>query len=294
MERPQDSFGKRIWRLIYPSLTYTAVTMVVGVIASMVIIFGMIDEISALETFEEIELFVAQALEGYYAHLVEIQGAAALLTLPFLFIFLRRDRARREEMGIVTPAADRAPLWMLLVVLFGAITAYAGNGMISLSGLYEVSDEYDQIAEMIYQGNILMEIVCLGILAPTVEELIFRGLMYTQMTEYMKKKYAVIMAALLFGLYHGNFLQAVYAFALGLLMIYVYERFHTLLAPILFHIGANVFGILMSETTMFSFLYQTAGAMYISVILFSLLIIVVVWLIEKRVQQMQGAETEQV
>lgn len=290
MERPQDSFGKRIWRLIYPSLTYTAVTLVVGVIASVVIIMGMMDQISMDVTFEELEQFVAQAMEGYYAQLVLIQGIAAFLTLPFLFIFLRKDKERREEIGIVAPKADCAPVWMSLVLVFGAVASYAGNGMISLSGLYKVSDDYDQIADLIYQGDILLEIVCLGILAPMVEELIFRGLMYTQLTEYMKKTQAVVVAALLFGLYHGNFLQAVYAFALGLLMIYVYERFRTLLAPILFHIGANVFGILMSETTMFSFLYETAGAMYTSVIVSSLLIIGVVWLVERRVQRNQDVE----
>lgn len=293
MERSQDSHGKRIWRLIYPSLTYTAVTLVVGVIASIIVIVGMMDQISAIASIEELEQFMVQATEGYYAHIVEIQGASALLTIPILLFFLRKDKERRAESGFVTPAAERSPVWMVLVVLFGAISAYAGNGMVSLSGLYEISDEYNQIADVIYQGNVLLEIVCLGVLTPIVEELIFRGLMYTQLTEFMKKKHAVIVAALLFGLYHGNLLQAVYAFGLGLLMIYVYERFRTLLAPILFHIGANVFSLLISETAMFDFLYQTAGAMYTSVILFSLLIIGVVWLIEKKVQQEQNIVREE-
>ena len=97
----------------------------------------------------------------------------------------------------------------------------------------------------------------------------------------------------MFGLYHGNFLQTVYAFALGLLMIYVYERFHTLLAPILFHIGSNALGILMTETSIFGFLYQTEGMMYTTVIVSSLMIIGVVWLIEQREQKKWKNESKQ-
>ena len=289
----QESMGKRIWRLVYPSLTYTAVTLLVGTIVTMIIAMGMIGQLDPTVGLEQLQNLILSTEEEYYKHLVEIQGLSALLTLPILVFYLRKDRERRTEVGFVSPAPERIPAWMVLVTLFGAIASYAGNGMISLSGLYQVSDEYDKIAEMIYQGNVVLELVAMAILTPIVEELIFRGLMYTQLTEFMKKKHAIIIAALLFGLYHGNFLQTVYAFALGLLMIYVYERFHTLLAPILFHIGSNALGILISETPIFDFLFMTEAMMYTTVIVSSLLIIGVVWLIEQREQRKWKNESEQ-
>ena len=293
MEKYQESMGKRIWRLAYPSLTYTAVTLLVGTIVTMIVVMGMVGQLDPTAGLEQLQDLILGAEEEYYKHLVEIQGLSALLTLPILVIYLRKDRERRAEVGFVSQAPERIPVWMVLVTLFGAIASYAGNGMISLSGLYQVSDEYDKIAEMIYQGNVVLELIALAILTPIVEELIFRGLMYTQLTEFMKKKHAIIIAALLFGLYHGNFLQTVYAFALGLLMIYVYERFHTLLAPILFHIGSNALGILISETPIFDFLFMTEAMMYTTVIVSSLLIIGVVWLIEQREQRKSKNESEQ-
>ncbi len=293
MERNQESMGKRIWRLAYPSLTYTAVTLLVGTIVTMIVVMGMVGQLDPTAGLEQLQDLILGAEEEYYKHLVEIQGLSALLTLPILVIYLRKDRERRAEVGFISRAPERIPVWMVLVTLFGAIASYAGNGMISLSGLYQVSDEYDKIAEIIYQGNVVLELIALAVLTPIVEELIFRGLMYTQLTEFMKKKHAIIVAALLFGLYHGNFLQTVYAFALGLLMIYVYERFHTLLAPILFHIGSNALGILISETPIFDFLYQTEAMMYTTVIVSSLMIIGVVWLIEQREQKKWQNESEQ-
>ena len=289
----QESMGKRLWRLAYPSLTYTAVTMLVGTIVTMIVVMGMVGQLDPTAGIEQLQNLIIGAEEEYYKHLVEIQGLSALLTLPILMFYLKKDRERKAEVGFVSQTPERIPIWMVLITLFGAVASYAGNGMISLSGLYQVSDEYDKIAEMIYQGNIVLELVAMAILTPIVEELIFRGLMYTQLTEFMKKKHAIIVAALLFGLYHGNFLQAIYAFALGLLMIYVYERFHTLLAPILFHIGSNTFGILMSETSMFDFLFMTEPMMYTTVIVSSLLIIGVVWLIEQREQKKWRDESEQ-
>lgn len=290
MDNPQKEMKKRIWRLIYPSLTYTGIMYAVAVVTMSVIITGMLDQIDPGLLFGDSEALIIRMQEVYYANIVLIQGIAALVTLPVLLLYLRWNDARRAEADIVKKPADHSPAWMVLILVFGAVASYAGNGMIALSGLNQVDDGYDQIANLIYQGNLGLEIVSLGILAPIVEELIFRGLMYTQLSEYMKKSRAVVLAAVLFGAYHGNLLQGIYAAALGLLMIYVYERFHTLIAPILFHIGANVFGVLMTETEIFAFLYQTSGALYTSVIVSSLLIIVVVWLVERRTQKV--AETE--
>lgn len=282
MERRQESGGKKIWRLIYPSLAYYGITLLVCLIASIIISYSVMSENLADVLEGQLEGVMTEMIELVYSYSLEMQMAAVALSLPVMIIFYQRDRRRRLQEGYVELLPDRSPVWMILVAVFGAITAYAGNGMISLSGLYQVSDSYEEVAEVFYQGKLGLEILCLGILSPILEELIFRGLMYRQLTEMMSKKTAVILAALLFGAYHGNFLQMIYSFCLGLLMIYVYERFQTILAPILFHIGANLLGVLLSETTALSFMYQTVGAMYASVIITSLLIIVMVWLIEKK------------
>lgn len=285
MERQQESGGKRVWRLIYPSLTYYGIALLVSFVAAFIISSNVLSEYMADIMAGEVDAVMTRVIELVYTYSLEMQMAVVVLALPVMVIFFQRDRRRRLQAGFVEVLPDRAPRWMALIAVFGAITAYAGNGMISLSGLYQVTDSYDEVAEVFYQGKLGLEILCLGVLSPIVEEIIFRGLMYRQLTEFLNKKLAVVLAAFLFGAYHGNFLQMIYGFCLALLMIYVYERFQTLLAPIMFHIGANLLGVLISETAALSFLYRTAGAMYASVIITSLLIIGVVWLIEKKKQR---------
>ena len=55
---------------------------------------------------------------------------------------------------------------------------------------------------------------------------------------------AAAVSAALFALYHGNIVQLVYAFPMGLLLAWSYERWGNLSAPVLRHIGANLVGIL--------------------------------------------------
>ena len=55
---------------------------------------------------------------------------------------------------------------------------------------------------------------------------------------------------------HGNLLQGIYAFILGMLLAFTYERFHSILAPILIHAGANILSVLISDAHILDFVYE--------------------------------------
>lgn len=59
-----------------------------------------------------------------------------------------------------------------------------------------------------------------GILAPIVEEILFRGLIQRTLMPY-GKKFAILCTAFLFGIFHGNLIQAPFAFLVGLVLGYV-------------------------------------------------------------------------
>ena len=81
------------------------------------------------------------------------------------------------------------------------------------------------------------------ILPPLVEETVFRGLIF----HYLKKGGAGFWAAnliqaVLFGIYHGNLVQGIYAFCIGLLLGYLAERYSSLIIPVMVHALFNLFG----------------------------------------------------
>ena len=58
---------------------------------------------------------------------------------------------------------------------------------------------------------------------------------------------AAILSGVIFGVFHGNFVQIIYAGILGAVMAYILEMSGNLWSSVLLHIGANVFSLLLTE-----------------------------------------------
>lgn len=76
------------------------------------------------------------------------------------------------------------------------------------------------------------------VLGPVAEELLFRGIVLRTLAPF-GRKLAVIVSALLFGLFHGNLLQTPYAIVLGLVLGYCALEYR-LVWPMLLHVGSNI------------------------------------------------------
>ncbi len=68
--------------------------------------------------------------------------------------------------------------------------------------------------------------------APVVEEIIFRGLVLRGLERY-GRGFAILISAMLFGLFHGNIVQSPYAFAVGLILGYTALEYNILWAMVL-------------------------------------------------------------
>ena len=58
---------------------------------------------------------------------------------------------------------------------------------------------------------------------------------------------AAILSSIIFGAFHGNMVQAVYAFLIGLVCVFVYEKYKSIVASIFLHISANMFSLMISS-----------------------------------------------
>ncbi len=84
------------------------------------------------------------------------------------------------------------------------------------------------------------------ILAPVVEELVFRGLTMRYARQAFPFWLANIWQALLFGVLHGNVMQGIYAFVMGLFLGFVAHRGRGIKYSIPLHILFNIIGIWFS------------------------------------------------
>lgn len=92
----------------------------------------------------------------------------------------------------------------------------------------------------------LMTWISAVIIAPVFEEILFRGLVYTRLKKGMPTIIAAIVASLVFGLCHGTAIWIIYATVIGLVMTWVFERYQSLTASILFHFVFNAMGLAIS------------------------------------------------
>lgn len=127
-------------------------------------------------------------------------------------------------------------------------------------GLQYVAELWNIVAEKIFpkamqiyrdlmetagmQGEISLAVgVYTVILASVGEELIFRGVTLRAFERAGCSFWvANILQAVLFGIFHYNFIQGVYAFILGMVIGYVVELYGTLYAGIVLHMIFNLIG----------------------------------------------------
>lgn len=102
-----------------------------------------------------------------------------------------------------------------------------------------LTDQYSELMESLLGGNVFLSLLATVILAPLAEEFLFRGITLKKAQKIMPFMAANVLQALLFGIYHLNWIQGVYAFVLGLILGFTAEYFHSIWASILLHAFVN-------------------------------------------------------
>jgi len=87
--------------------------------------------------------------------------------------------------------------------------------------------------------NLIGTLITAGIIGPIMEELIFRNIVYHKFKKLYKPIHAIVLTGLLFGIFHGNLIQFIYVFLFNFILIFVYEKYNSIYAPIIVHISAN-------------------------------------------------------
>lgn len=95
-----------------------------------------------------------------------------------------------------------------------------------------------------YVGSMLIYVLAAVIMAPIIEELVFRNFLYERSRRAMPVWLAILFVSAFFGAVHGSVLQGVYAASLGVLLAVLLERSRSILPGILCHFGFNSVSII--------------------------------------------------
>lgn len=134
---------------------------------------------------------------------------------------------------------------MVRLAFISIFMMYGGNFLATMIMSFLPTASQPGITGLVTSGSWAMKLLVMVILAPVLEEFIFRKLLLDRMAPY-GGKLAVVTTAVMFGLFHGNFTQAVYATCLGLVLGYVYYATGKLRYSIGIHMGINFLGGIVS------------------------------------------------
>lgn len=174
----------------------------------------------------------------------QITGFAAA---SFMILKMARSAilktADEERLVHLTPEPLKNYLLLAAAVLGSVIGL---NILITVTGMAEGSEAYQAAMQQQYSSNIVLGLLCYGVAAPIAEELIFRGVIYNCLRRIMKPGIAMLLCAFAFSGFHGNTVQIVYSFVIGLLIAYAYEFFGSFYVPVAIHMVANIAVYLMN------------------------------------------------
>lgn len=162
------------------------------------------------------------------------------LALPVFVLTIRKLPAQK-------PTENKLGVGQLIIFfLISYFFIYVGNiiGTV-LSAIFSGGTAENQIAELAMDMNPI-KVVVMVILAPIVEEFIFRKLIIDRTAIY-GEKIAIFMSAFAFGLLHQNLFQFFYAFGVGLIFGYIYMRTGKIRYSIILHTIINFIGSVVTS-----------------------------------------------
>lgn len=167
---------------------------------------------------------------------LSIQAVSAAITAGILGFFYRKSSDVSIGVSGIGLTID--------LLLAGVSSCIFLNRLIEIAGLHRWFPGYAPVSELLFNPPLWIQIIAMGFLIPAAEELIFRGVAFRALRERYSFSRAAVISSLIFGIYHGNVPQAVYACGMGLLLAWCYERCGTILAPWLVHGAANITAVL--------------------------------------------------
>lgn len=168
-----------------------------------------------------------------------------LIAFPACLLLMRRTPQRAIAGGGMKKREILLTLPPALFLMYGGnfVGTYLDLALRRLTGIGTGS--VNAVAGLAMQDSMFWKILVMVIMAPLMEELVFRKALIGRLHVYGQRT-AVLLSAAAFGLFHGNVPQIVYAFLLGLVLGYVYVRTGKIQLTILLHMIINFLGSIVA------------------------------------------------
>lgn len=188
---------------------------------------------------------IQSQLEGL---LIPLMLLGNLITIGFIMlIFL----ARKDKFSKYVGFRKIKIIDGVLILAFGAFFNILITGLLNLAIKYlpikQQVEEFESMMEPLMNSGFVPILLAVTISAPFFEEIVFRGIIFNDFKKVMPVWLAILTQGLLFGLFHGNWIQGVYATLIGVVLGIVYYKYRSIWSVILLHFSFNTVSLLSDQ-----------------------------------------------
>ncbi|GHV41720.1 hypothetical protein FACS189490_09170 [Clostridia bacterium] len=262
---------KFIWGILCYPLWYILFQVVVSVLFTLwAIIALVVEKTAAGEPLTDILELTETTLNVVLDKTLWIMLVSAVIVFGIMFLKLRK-RWKTDDFFSAKTLNIRN---VLLSCSFGVAASFTISGLLTAIDIYSLVPEYEQLMEVTTGGdNVLLNAAAVGLLGPFLEEVIFRGVIFSRVREKSGKTWvAVAVSSLLFGLIHMNLVQGVYAALLGVFLALIFVLTKSLWAAIITHMAVNLTSVIIGalQSGEVAFVTSEADASFFAPIIMAL------------------------
>ena len=237
---------KKVLKQIGKALGYFAVYFtcmnVVDLIAGFVWGYMKGAELKAMGMSSEEAMAAFQSMEPGYKGVSMLIGAILTLLIYFIIEKIKKTSLAKEtDMKMVTGKQ------MGLTVVGALGGMFFLNFMLSILPipadlLGDLSSGMSSLTSYPFWLALLVN----AILIPILEEVVFRGYLFSRLGKAMPAVVAAVISSVVFGLCHGGLVWAIWAGITGLIICFVRVKSGSIIPGIVFHIIMNTYGMVVS------------------------------------------------
>lgn len=208
----------------------------VGVAMAGYLVYDIINGSLGPSIFSNVEALIENPV--IKAHEIDAMAIGMFLSAAAMLLFIHVTKLFRLRKSLFTSIAFR-PLLLSTALVFTVIPTF--NVLVQWLPLEDLlENEFDGLTHTV------MGAFTISVLAPLLEEVMFRGAIQGYMMRRMRSPWAaIIAAALVFGIFHMNPVQVVYATLLGVVFGWIYYRTGSLMSVIVGHVLNNTIATIM-------------------------------------------------
>lgn len=180
------------------------------------------------------------AMNAYYENANMLSFVCGIIIIAAIILFFScRQKSVSENLYLGKP-----PVSVVILAFFAGLSLNFTTNFVMSFLPQKLLESYNDSASNAQQGSLLWYILVAVIMAPILEELIFRAMMVPRLSTSVGNVGAVVISAAVFGIVHGHIVWSSYAFLLGILLGFAFVRTRSLAVSIAMHMGFNLVSLL--------------------------------------------------